>query len=52
MTVGGQLAILVAFVVLGIAGAVWSRSWELSGRTAMVMVAVPYLAYYLAGCSP
>ena len=49
---GGLVAILLLFLALGVAGAFWSRTWELSGRTALVLVALPYAAYYLAGCSP
>ena len=43
---------MILFLVLGVGGAVWSRTWERSGRTALVLVAVPYAAYFLAGCSP
>jgi len=46
------MGVLLALVGLGVAAAVWSRSWEPSGRTALVLVALPYAAYYLAGCSP
>ena len=46
------MAVILMFLAMGIAGAIWSRSWEMSGRTALVFVAVPYAAYFLAGCSP
>ncbi len=49
---GFVLGYLVAFFLLGVAGAIWSRSWEMSGKTAMVLVAVPYAVYFLTGCSP
>ncbi len=42
----------IAFFLLGVAGAVWSRTWDMSGKTALVMVGVPYAVYFLAGCSP
>jgi hypothetical protein len=43
---------VLLFLAMGVAGAFWSRTWEMSGRTALVFVAVPYAAYFLAGCSP
>lgn len=43
---------LLFLLALGIAAAFWSRTWDLSGWTALVLVAVPYAAYFLAGCSP
>jgi hypothetical protein len=43
---------LIAFFALGVAGALWSRTWEMSGKTALILVGVPYTAYFLAGCSP
>ena len=43
---------LAGFFLLGVVGAIVSRSWEMSGKTAMVLVGVPYAAYFLAGCSP
>jgi len=46
------LLIFVAFFALGVAGAFWSRTWEMSGKTALMLVGVPYVAYFLAGCSP
>jgi len=46
------VGVLVAFLALGVAGAVASRNWEMSGRMALVFVAVPYVAYFLSGCSP
>jgi hypothetical protein len=42
----------VLFLSLGIVGGLWSRSWNMSGKTALALVAVPYVAWYLAGCSP
>jgi hypothetical protein len=42
----------LVFLALGIGGAFLSRTWEMSGRTALALVAVPYAAYFLAGCSP
>ncbi|MEE4271939.1 MAG: hypothetical protein V2I67_09700 [Thermoanaerobaculales bacterium] len=46
------MGVLFAFLALGVAGAVVSRNWEMSGRMALVFVAVPYAATFLAGCSP
>jgi hypothetical protein len=43
---------LLVFLAIGVAGAVWSKTWQLSGRTALIFVGVPYAAYFLAGCSP
>ena len=43
---------LAAFFAIGIAGALWSRTWEMSGKTALIVVGVPYAAYFLAGYSP
>jgi hypothetical protein len=40
------------FLALGVAAAIWSRTWEMSGKTALIFVGVPYAAWFLAGCSP
>ena len=49
---GSVMGYFIAFFLLGVAGAVWSRTWDMSGKTALVIVGVPYAVYFLAGCSP